>query len=90
MTSKARHMETSKTPHPAFIEFKALKTVYERQKFVREKLTVDSKVFSHLFKRDRVVTKKSDSNVWLDGVRHSWTSIEKLIRKGQLEFIWIA
>ena len=90
MTSKARHMETSKTPHPAFLEFKSRKIIYERQKFLKETVTVGSKFYCHKFKKEDIVTRRSDDNVWFDGVRHSWSATERLIRKGQLEFIWIA
>ena len=84
-------METEiKKDHPLYKEFRFRKTIVEREFYLKQTITIGSKFYSDRFKKDRIVTKMSDSNVWLDGVRHSWKAMERTIRNKQLQFIWIA
>lgn len=78
------------TDHPLYKEFRFRKTAYDREGYLKNTVTIGSKFYSEKFSKDRIVTRKTDSNIWLDNVRHSWTAFEKCVRNRELKFIWIA
>lgn len=78
-----------KQDHPAFKEFAIIRSIADRQTFLRRTIKTGSVFYSVQFKKERIAVKVSDSNVWLDGVRHSWTTMEQVIRKRKLEIVSI-
>jgi glutamine phosphoribosylpyrophosphate amidotransferase len=83
-------MKTVTDVHPLYKEFTFRKNAFAREGYLKNTVTIGSKFYSERFEKDRIVTRKSDSNIWLDGVRHSWKDFEKCIRKQELKFVWIA
>lgn len=59
---------------------------YEREKLIKTTLVVGSKIYSTKSQREVGVTRISDSNVWVEHNRFSWSSATKLFYRG----IWVS